>query len=517
MIKSKLRREYIREARAVRRRATIVRNKKRALKRSEIEFQKKEARYRAIVEDQTELICRYDPRLRITFVNGAYSRFFRQDRSELIGHTFWPHILEKDRQKLESHFKTITPETPIQAIEHEVIAPDGTIHWLHWTDRGIYDDKDALLEYQSVGRDITQQKKMEEALTRGEQHLKSLMASATNFAIYRLKFEQTNPNKLEVVFVSSSISKILGLDDPMNFENWFQYMHPDDVGRIIEANRKAFDTYRFNEVYRSYNPRKKEWRWMHAISNGVVDESGVTHYVNGIIIDVTEQKRLEQKLFDYQSRLKALAAEMTKTQERERRRMATELHDRLGQNLATIKFQLEAALENLGPSPPPSNLLAVANLIDRAINDARSLMYDLAPPALYELGLKEGLKWLVAKLERESDLLAHFSINGSRKSIPDEIQHTIYYGCKELLTNVVKHAHAHNVDISLRCDQDFIHLEVKDDGRGFEVDQDTYKLDSQNGFGLFALRERVEHLGGSINFRSDKRHGASVSLRIPFS
>ena len=71
-------------------------------------------------------------------------------------------------------------------------------------------------------------------------------------------------------------------------------------------------------------------------------------------------------------------------------------------------------------------------------------MYDLAPPALYELGLKEGLKWLVAKLERESDLFVHFSINGTPKTIPDEIQHTIYYGCRELLTNVMKHARARN-------------------------------------------------------------------------
>jgi len=142
-------------------------------------------------------------------------------------------------------------------------------------------------------------------LQESEEHLRSLMDSAINFAVYRLVADEKSPNKLRVVLISPSAIDILGVPDPMKFETWFENMHPDDVERMTEANHKAFVTHRFNEEYRAYNGLKDEWRWIHAISTGIVDKNGKTRYVNGILMDVTDRMLSEEALKSKDIKLQA--------------------------------------------------------------------------------------------------------------------------------------------------------------------------------------------------------------------
>ena len=135
-----------------------------------------------------------------------------------------------------------------------------------------------------------------DALKKSEEHLRSLMESATNFAVYRLVNDETSPHKLRVVFISPSAKTILGIPEPMKFETWFENAHPDDVKRLSEANQQAFKTNRFNEEYRTYHIDKGEWRWIHGISTGGKNEKGWNRYVNGIIIDITKRKQSEEAL-----------------------------------------------------------------------------------------------------------------------------------------------------------------------------------------------------------------------------
>jgi len=138
--------------------------------------------------------------------------------------------------------------------------------------------------------------KARDALQENEEHLRSLLESATNFAVYRLVSAQASPYKLRVKFVSPSAKDILGISEPLKFETWFENVHPDDLDRLTQANRRAFKTQRFNEEYRAYNKKKGEWRWVQAISTGGVNENGWNRYVNGILMDVTERKLAEAAL-----------------------------------------------------------------------------------------------------------------------------------------------------------------------------------------------------------------------------
>ena len=138
-----------------------------------------ERRYRSVVEDQTELICRFRSDYTLTFVNEAYCRFSDKKRDDLIGHKFMAFIPEGDRQRVEDQISSLSLQNPVATHEQRVFMPDGTIGWQQWTNRAILDGNETLVEYQAVGRDITDRKRAEDALREHEAHLEKLVEERT--------------------------------------------------------------------------------------------------------------------------------------------------------------------------------------------------------------------------------------------------------------------------------------------------------------------------------------------------
>jgi len=144
-------------------------------KQAEQALRLSEERYQAIVEGQTELICRYRPDGTLTFVNAAYGRYFGQAREDLIGSPFVHTVYEEDRELLNEKIASMTIDNPLVTYEHRVYAAGGQLRWQQWTDRAMFDDQGRLVEYQSVGRDITDRKLAEEALRQSEERFRMLV------------------------------------------------------------------------------------------------------------------------------------------------------------------------------------------------------------------------------------------------------------------------------------------------------------------------------------------------------
>jgi PAS domain S-box-containing protein len=148
--------------------------------RAEEELRRSEARYRAIVEDQTELICRYRPDGTLTFMNDAYCRYFGREHDELVGQSFFHPILAEDRRRLQEELGRLTEHHPVATVEHRVERAGGEIRWQQWTHRIIHEDRGHHLEFQSVGWDITDRKIMEKALEKSAEKIKFFAYSITH-------------------------------------------------------------------------------------------------------------------------------------------------------------------------------------------------------------------------------------------------------------------------------------------------------------------------------------------------
>lgn len=140
-----------------------------------------EARYRAIIEDQTELICRYTPNGVITFVNEAYCRYFGRSREALLGHSFILMVPDDDQQLIADQIAALNQERPVADIEHRVILADGEVRWQHWTDRAIFDQWGQPVEFAGVGRDITDRKQAEQALQQAKENAEAASRAKSEF------------------------------------------------------------------------------------------------------------------------------------------------------------------------------------------------------------------------------------------------------------------------------------------------------------------------------------------------
>jgi PAS domain S-box-containing protein len=231
--------------------------------------------------------------------------------------------------------------------------------------------------------------------------------------------------------------------------------------------------------------------------------------------DITERRRVENQLLAYQERLRSLASELSLAEERERRRIATELHDRIGQTLAACKIKLGTLRESASSTELAEPLDEIRELVEEIIRTTRSLTFEVSPPILYELGLEAAVEWLVERIQRQYGLLSHFEHDRQPKPLDDDVSVLLFQAVRELLANVAKHAQARNVKVSLRREDSNIKITVEDDGNGFDVSDVVSHWSKSEGFGLFSLHERLNHLGGHLEVHSEPGHGTCATVAAP--
>jgi PAS domain S-box-containing protein len=255
------------------------------------------------------------------------------------------------------------------------------------------------------------------------------------------------------------------------------------------------------------------WVWVHV--SPIRAASGEILFALVMLKDITQEKQVQAEISAYQQKLRSLASELALTEERERRRLAADLHDHIGQILALAQIKLGALRQESDSTDAQSTVGEIREYISQAIRYTRSLTFELGLPVLYDLGLEAAVEWLAEQFQEQHHLEINVTRDGQPKPLSEAASLLVFRVLRELLGNVVKHAQASRVDISVIRQNDFLNLEVRDNGIGFEAGEVTAKWGRSAGYGLFSIRERLNHLGGFLEVTSRPKQGTSATIMVP--
>jgi len=226
---------------------------------------------------------------------------------------------------------------------------------------------------------------------------------------------------------------------------------------------------------------------------------------------------LEREVRERTARLSRMASELALAEERERRAIASDLHDHIGQALALVKSRLASMRGDSVFSGLESRFEDVLSLVDQAIKSVRTLTFEISPPVLYELGLEPAIDWLCLQVRKKYGLKAERTSEGCPAALPDDLRITLFRSVQELLLNAAKHARASEVRVSLTWRDDQVGIEVRDDGRGFDAARERSVAADTGAFGLFSIRERMRSKDGSLDIDSAPGRGTAVTLVLPLA
>lgn len=244
---------------------------------------------------------------------------------------------------------------------------------------------------------------------------------------------------------------------------------------------------------------------------------GDRRYYTVILRDITVRKQYEDQLKERQIELRNLSAQVLEAREEEKTRIARELHDELGQLLTAMKMDLGWLRERLpaGEAEIANKARRMDETLDQTVTSVRRIAADLRPLMLDDLGLADAAAWLVEDFEKRSGIDCECRIlNGAKaEGIDRNVTNTVYRALQESLTNIARHARAGNAWVLLQFDEDGLRLEVEDNGQGVG----SADLAKSRSLGLKGMRERVFHIGGSLEISNPPRGGTRVYVRVPYA
>ncbi|QWV94978.1 PAS domain S-box protein [Geomonas oryzisoli] len=231
--------------------------------------------------------------------------------------------------------------------------------------------------------------------------------------------------------------------------------------------------------------------------------------------EVEERMRAEDQILEHQKKMEALTQELSLTEERERERIAGELHDQVGQHLILVKLKLQWLANELVSEKEITVAEEIDKLLSQSIQDIRSLTFQLRPPILANAGLGAAVKWLAEELRENYGLNFEFVEEQAPPPFRYEVRSSIFQAVREILLNVVKHSHCSLARIRLGNDGSRMVIEIVDNGTGFDPQEVARKKSRLGGFGLFNLRSKIEYLGGELLIETEVGAGTRVVIAMP--
>lgn len=491
-------------------------------KRAEQALRESEGRFRHLFEQASDGIVMADMRGHYLDINNRGCQMVGYSRTELLDMRVTDLLAPQDYPRLKD-------------IKAEVL--EGHRHSGEWTlrrkDGGLISvEVSAKLQpdrrWHAIVRDITERKRAETGLRESEAHFR-MLADATPVLVCMAGVDQSYTwlNKSWLDYTGRPLEDELG-------DGWSAGIHPDDVTECLHTYALHFNRHEPFEM--EYRLRRADQTYGSILHRGVpllTSDGTFMGYLHASI-DITDRKQYEAQLQQWtlelerrvherteallrsQERLRALASDLSATEQQERRRLATELHDYLAQLLVVARMKLGQARPLVVDRKTQKILDEADDVLTQSLNYTRFLVAELSPQVLYQFGLSAALKWLGGQMNTHGlNVAVHCEVD--QVPLAEETAVILYQSVRELLFNVVKHAGTDEATITLVYEGDeWVKITVTDHGCGFNPTVIAETDRHQPGrFGLFNVQERIEAVGGQFDVTSTPGAGTSVTLIAP--
>ncbi len=505
-----------------------------ALKESEEHFR------RAIAEASVDAIYTVDQNGTIVFWNKAATKLFGYEENEAVGRLNTMLLPERfkeiDSKAKKQLFKTGVFSFKDKLNESAAIKKDGTEFpvELSISDWQVNDRK----YFTVILRDITERKQHEDALREREERFKAIAESSPAAII-------TADSTGKILYWNKAAETIYGYKAKEIVGKSIELLRPESKRLADRKNRDLFiKTGRSRYIGKTVEgpARKKDGTVFLSETSTSYWKIGCEIIFCGIVLDITDRKRMEQELKkaheelekkvkqrtdelakankelqasrDY---LKKYAGMLLSVREEERRNISTTLHDELGSMAISVDSPMSIAKEEVKDNNRNAAIGAIEQAqaaLRKAVGDLRRLAADLRPPSLEIMGLTSALNDFIDNFKKHTTFKISFGNDLAKKKIPEDMAIVIYRVIQEALNNITRHAKANKVSVRLYPDKDKVHLDITDDGVGFDIDK-VSKRRGKLKIGIQGMRERVESMGGEFSITSAPRQGTQLKAVLP--
>lgn len=513
--------------------------------------------FRTVLDDQTEFVVRWRPDGTRSFVNRAYCEYFGGTFDELVGTNFMANMKSEHRGFIDGVLEGLTPEEPVARSEGRFLRPDGRIAIQEWINRGVFDQRGQLVEIQSAGRDVTEQRQAEtterektllvEVLRDTSSALNSTLDLDEVFDRILANMGWLIPyNASAIFFVESDHARVVrrnGWEDhgiasiPSTV-----HLTETEIATLSEmmATGKPI-VIQDTEQDSRWNPGDRRLYWVRSFAAApLFDESKIfgvlalfceqPNYFTDVHMELLEgfasqaatasrNARLFEAVSKSRRELRDLSARIVEAQEDERKRISQELHDGVAQTLTGVIINIELLINEAvsgGRSEPPPRLKKIASLAKQSLKQIRDLSHRLRPPMLDELGLVSTLKWFTERFSTWSGTAVVFNTGELNEDRLDpSVETALYRVVQESLTSLGRQSGTNRIEINLNRIDNLVTLHIGCDAEGSNLSSMISSVDGQSEIELLGIRERVVAIGGELSWTGFDTGRFTIDIQVP--